>query len=354
MPIRKVKGGYQWGRQGKIYPTRAGAEKQAAAAYASGYKESADRCPHCGFQADTETGQVYDPSCPCPSCNSGGTRTKEGTGHLRGDEPGLRSPEFKSGDTIPKEYTADGKNISPPLRWGVPEDTVEIAIIVDDPDSPSEVPWVHWVAYGIPGDRTGIKQGEKPPKQGKNSWGTTEYRGPEPPPGTPHRYWFKVFALDTELNLEPGATKKDLIKAMRGHVIDRDALVGFYSREKKAEDVMSIPKVIQESLGMCHELMDLRGAFRLDEGRSNVHIKIIGWGGKRNIPKKQLRDFVADLKAARLGGGSAGFSVMKQTVQIPKKDIPKLEPILKKHGLRSEAPRKAAYAIGGLPKPDEI
>jgi Raf kinase inhibitor-like YbhB/YbcL family protein len=254
-----------------VYPTRKGAERQAAAAYASGYKEpeeeAMNRCPNCGFQSDSDTGQTYDPTAPCPSCGAGGKRAKEGYGRLRGDEPGLRSPDFKSGDTIPKDYTADGKNESPPLRWGLPDGTVEIAIVVDDPDAPTETPWVHWVAYGIPGEKTGIKRGEKPPKEGKNSWGSTEYRGPEPPPGSPHRYWFKVYALDKQLDLAPGASKQDLIKAMQGHVLDRDALVAFYRREKKEESAMSIPKMIQESLPMCRELLDKRGGFRsLQEG----------------------------------------------------------------------------------------
>jgi Raf kinase inhibitor-like YbhB/YbcL family protein len=162
---------------------------------------------------------------------------------------------------MPKEFTADGKNVSPPLRWGIPEETAEVAIIMDDPDAEAEEPWVHWVAYGIPGSKTRLAPGEKVPKVGTNSWGETKYRGPEPPAGKPHRYWIKVYALDTPLNLAPGATKKALLKAMTNHVIDRDAIVVFYSRDKK-EGAEYVKTLLHESLPMTRELLDRRGGYR--------------------------------------------------------------------------------------------
>jgi Raf kinase inhibitor-like YbhB/YbcL family protein len=219
------------------------------------------RCPHCGFVSDSDRGEFYDPTYPCPRCNKGGARIRAGYGRLRGDEPGVVSPEFKSGDTMPKDFTADGKNISPPLQWGVPEETAEIAIIMDDPDVEANEPWVHWVAYGIPGTKTGLKAGADVPKVGANSWGETKYRGPEPPAGKPHKYWIKVYALDAPLQLEPGATKKALLKAIEGHVIDRDAIVVFYSRDKK-EGAEFVKSLLSESLPLCHELLDRRGGYR--------------------------------------------------------------------------------------------
>lgn len=152
----------------------------------------------------------------------------------------IQSPAFAEGHPIPARYTGDGEDISPPLEWIAPEGTREFALVVDDPDAPSAEPWVHWVAYAIPGDATGLPegyQGERTPAgpariaQGGNSWGSVGYRGPAPPKGHgTHHYHFKVFALDEALGLPPGLDKKDLLEAISGHVLARGELVGTYQR----------------------------------------------------------------------------------------------------------------------------
>jgi hypothetical protein len=139
---------------------------------------------------------------------------------------------------IPSKYTCDGADISPPLAWsGLPEGTKSIAIINDDPDAPMGT-WVHWVIYNIPPTAQGlaedIKRVEKLPDgtlQGKNSWGRIGYGGPCPPGGT-HRYFFKIYALDKMLNLKPGATKEELLTAMKGHILAQAQFYGKYSRKR--------------------------------------------------------------------------------------------------------------------------
>ncbi len=158
----------------------------------------------------------------------------------------LESPAFAHQGAIPKDYTEDGKDISPPLRWSEPPPgTQEFALICDDPDAPSPrrpapEPWVHWVIYGIPGDVRELPAGiprserlEEPAgaRQGKNSWGTIGYRGPAPPRGSGrHRYVFSLYALDRPLNLGPGATKAELLRAMEGHVLASAQWIGTYER----------------------------------------------------------------------------------------------------------------------------
>lgn len=158
----------------------------------------------------------------------------------------ITSTAFKPGEPIPAKYTDDGDDVSPPLAFsGVPEGTHELALICDDPDAPSPKkprpdPWVHWVLYKIPPQTKALAEGvpgsarlDDPPGalQGKNSWPTTGYRGPAPPPGSgTHRYFFKLYALDTELELEPGADKAALLKAMSDHVLGEGELVGTYER----------------------------------------------------------------------------------------------------------------------------
>jgi len=149
----------------------------------------------------------------------------------------LISPAFKDGGTIPSKYTCDGDDVSPPLEWSnVPEDTKSLALICDDPDAPMGT-WVHWVLYGLPADTTSLPEGvptneaiEGVALQGTNDFKRIGYGGPCPPPGKPHRYFFKLYALDTELDLKPGAKKKDLEKAMKGHVLAKGQLVGRYQR----------------------------------------------------------------------------------------------------------------------------
>lgn len=147
----------------------------------------------------------------------------------------LTSPAFAHNTQIPARYTCDGEDMSPPLHWRhVPPDAVSLALIMDDPDAPRGT-WVHWVIYNIPADSSGLPENVPPVAsvatavQGTNSWPRLGYGGPCPPSGT-HRYFFKLYALDTQLKLPPGATKKDLLQAMAGHVLDEAVLVGLYRR----------------------------------------------------------------------------------------------------------------------------
>jgi len=153
------------------------------------------------------------------------------------------STAFQQGKPIPQKYTGDGEDLSPPLSWsGVPAGTEQLALICDDPDAPREEPWVHWVIYSIPPETAGLPEGvprterpESPPRalQGRNSWPTDNigYRGPAPPPkDDAHRYFFKLYALDTALSLEPGLTKNELLDAIEGHVLARGQLLGTYDR----------------------------------------------------------------------------------------------------------------------------
>jgi Raf kinase inhibitor-like YbhB/YbcL family protein len=144
----------------------------------------------------------------------------------------VTSSAFADGSTIPSRYTADGADVSPPLKWsGVPAAAKSLAIICDDPDAPRGT-WVHWVAFNLPPTEVEIAEGATTfgGKQGKNDFRKLGYGGPSPPPGKPHRYFFKVFALDTLLDLAEGATKADLEKAMHGHVLASGQLMGKYGR----------------------------------------------------------------------------------------------------------------------------
>ena len=148
----------------------------------------------------------------------------------------IKSPAFENHGMIPKAYTCDGENLSPPLSWtGITESTKGLALILDDPDAPNGT-WVHWVIYNMPPDSKGLQEGVLPiqdmaheTKQGLNSFQTIGYGGPCPPSGT-HRYFFKLYALDTKLNLASGATKKQLLTAMKGHIISHTELIGKYKR----------------------------------------------------------------------------------------------------------------------------
>ena len=153
----------------------------------------------------------------------------------------LTSPAFREGETIPKTYTADGDNVSPPLEWGdPPAGTAGFALIADDPDAPRGT-WVHWVLFDLPpGERRldqGVPPGESLPdgaRQGKNDFRKVGYGGPSPPPGKPHRYFFKLYALDTRLDgLQPGATRQQLLDAMQGHILAQGQLMCTYGRQKK-------------------------------------------------------------------------------------------------------------------------
>ena len=143
----------------------------------------------------------------------------------------LASNAFTDGGTIPDKHTCDGEDISPHLVWsGIPEGTQSVVLIMDDPDAPVGT-WVHWVLYDLPSDIKEITEGEQGVGvAGINSWNKPEYGGPCPPPGKPHRYFFKLYALDTELYLQPGAAKEDIEEAMLGHVLAQGQLMGLYSR----------------------------------------------------------------------------------------------------------------------------
>lgn len=148
----------------------------------------------------------------------------------------LTSSAFAEGALIPKDYTCDGKDVSPPLSWsGAPPNTRALALIVDDPDAPAGT-WVHWVLFNIPSGMRELPQAVPPHKvladgtrQGKNDFGKIGYGGPCPPSGI-HRYFFKLYALEQEVKLEPGATKPALTKAMEGHILANAQLMGRYKR----------------------------------------------------------------------------------------------------------------------------
>jgi Raf kinase inhibitor-like YbhB/YbcL family protein len=153
----------------------------------------------------------------------------------------LRSDAFEDGGVIPRRYSGDGEDVSPPLTWGgLPENVKELALIVDDPDAPRSEPWVHWILYKIPVDVAMLPEGvPRSPnleflpgaKQGKNSWGADGYRGPAPPRGHgTHHYHFHLYALDTPLSLSQRPSKPELLRAMQGHVVAETELIGTYKR----------------------------------------------------------------------------------------------------------------------------
>ena len=149
----------------------------------------------------------------------------------------LKSSAFEAGGIIPKKYTCDGPDVSPPLSWSdVPGGAKSLTLIADDPDAPRGT-WVHWVAWNIPATARALEE-DAPKrdtlpngmKQGTTDFRSIGYGGPCPPSGT-HRYFFKLYALDATLNLPPSTTKKDLEKAMQGHVLAQSELMGKYARK---------------------------------------------------------------------------------------------------------------------------
>ncbi len=154
----------------------------------------------------------------------------------------ITSTAFASEGTIPKRYTCDGPDLSPPLAWtGVPSGTKIFALIVDDPDAPDpaapRMTWVHWLLYNIPADITSLAEGEtrkdlpRGAAEGINDWKSTGYRGPCPPIGR-HRYFFKLYALDTTLPDLGSPTKSKLENAMKGHILGEAQLMGTYQRSR--------------------------------------------------------------------------------------------------------------------------
>ncbi|MGD0230200.1 MAG: YbhB/YbcL family Raf kinase inhibitor-like protein [Syntrophorhabdales bacterium] len=141
----------------------------------------------------------------------------------------ISSPAFTENSKIPKQYTCDGQDVSPPLTiTGVPEGVASLALIVDDPDAPVGT-WVHWVVWGINPATREIKEGSLPKGavQGINSFRKNDYGGPCPPSGS-HRYFFKLYALDKAVILDPHATKADLERTMKGHIVAQAETMGRY------------------------------------------------------------------------------------------------------------------------------
>jgi len=149
----------------------------------------------------------------------------------------MRSAAFTEGETIPRRFTCEGANISPALRWTEPPDgTRSLALVVEDPDAPGGV-WTHWVVYNLPAQARELpenlpRQDELPGggAQGRNSFGHTGYGGPCPPPGNAHRYFFRLYALDTRLSLQPGATRQEVQAAAKEHVLGEAQLMGRFKR----------------------------------------------------------------------------------------------------------------------------
>lgn len=151
----------------------------------------------------------------------------------------LKSPAFSNNGAIPREYTCDDVDSAPALEWsGAPAGTKSFVLIVDDPDAPDpkapKMTYVHWVVYELPAGSTGIPKGGKLPagaREGKNDWKRTGYGGPCPPIGR-HRYYFKLYALDTSLGDLKSPTKAQITPAMQGHILEQATLVGTYERMK--------------------------------------------------------------------------------------------------------------------------
>lgn len=158
-------------------------------------------------------------------------------GLARGNTLRLKTTAFSAGGFVPAQYTCSGENISPALRWdGAPPGTRSFALIVTDPDAPGGM-WVHWVAFNLPPEARSLP--ERVPRgdeirggglQGMNDFRFNGYGGPCPPPGNPHRYFFRLYALNTQLALKPGATRGEVEDAMKGHILAEADLVGRYGR----------------------------------------------------------------------------------------------------------------------------
>lgn len=147
----------------------------------------------------------------------------------------LSSPSFENGGKIQKKFTCDGQDISPELIVsGVPSNAKSLALIMEDPDVPKSIRsdgmWDHWVAWNIPPETKKIPEGHHPKTEGNNTSGKLGYQGPCPP-DREHRYFFKLFALNSVLSLKSGSSKRDLEKAMEGHILEKAELMGKYSRK---------------------------------------------------------------------------------------------------------------------------
>ncbi len=149
----------------------------------------------------------------------------------------LSSPQWKRGETIPKKYSGDGADVSPPLLFeGIPPGTKSFALVCDDPDAPMGT-WVHWVIYDVPGTAKGLPEGVPTDlslpdgsSQGRNSWKRSGYGGPSPPPGKPHRYFFRLYALREPLGAAPGLGAKEIENGARAKAIETAEFMGTYGR----------------------------------------------------------------------------------------------------------------------------
>jgi Raf kinase inhibitor-like YbhB/YbcL family protein len=149
----------------------------------------------------------------------------------------ISSPSFTNGGNIARKFTCDGEDVSPQLSWSEPPSgTKTLALLVDDPDAPVGN-WNHWTMWNVPAATRGVAEGvgkdaelSDGSRQGHNDFRKIGYNGPCPPPGKPHRYYFKLYALDTKLDLKSGATKKELEAAMKGHILAQSEWMGRYGR----------------------------------------------------------------------------------------------------------------------------
>jgi Raf kinase inhibitor-like YbhB/YbcL family protein len=143
----------------------------------------------------------------------------------------LKSPGFEQGEQIPRRNSCEGEDVSPALSWsGEPQGTRSLALIVEDPDAPVGT-FTHWLGWGFDPGALGAGEGEAAPLEGRNDFGTIGYRGPCPPPGHgQHRYFFRLYALDSELDLRPGADKPELERALAGRTLAISELIGTYER----------------------------------------------------------------------------------------------------------------------------
>ncbi len=171
------------------------------------------------------------------NCTSNGLAAQPASDRQAAGSLTVTSPSFRQGDRIPKRFTADGGDLAPALNWSKPPGkTKSLALIMDDPDAPAGT-WTHWVIYNLPPDSQQLKEGTARQatlpdgsRQGRNSWGRTGYSGPAPPPGQAHRYFFRLYAADSKIDLKQGVSREDLLLALKGHVIAEGELAATYSR----------------------------------------------------------------------------------------------------------------------------
>ena len=186
----------------------------------------------------TRLGMLFAVLMLSAGCSNGGAKEKKPGPGKGKSAMKITSSAFKYEGMIPAKFTCDGDDINHDLTWSdVPAGTQTLALINDDPDAPVGL-WVHWILYNVPAGSKGLPEGvvksarilEDGTMQGINSWGRIGYGGPCPPSGT-HRYFFKLYALDAKLDLDPGAKKDQVEKAMKGHILAEAVLMGKYSRK---------------------------------------------------------------------------------------------------------------------------